>query len=77
MSEDKMFNILLNRYNTVNLSREQVAEVLGLSSATVDRMRYEGLGPNYMKLGHSRNATIKYSLHKVVEYLFIQNIECA
>lgn len=71
----ELVNSLKEKYNTYLLSREQTAETCGISISTLDRLRTNALGPKYKKIGKSKNATIKYSITDVAQYILNQNIE--
>ena len=65
--------ILFNKYNTMILSRKQVAEILNVSTATLDRWRKQGLYLESKKVGITKNAIIQYPLSTVVDYISSQN----
>ena len=49
--EKKQFTeLLIERYSTLNLSRKQTSEALNISTATLDRMKEDGVGPKYTKV---------------------------
>jgi len=68
-SKKELLEILFKRYNSMILSRKEVATILGISTATLDRLRAKGKGPRYKKQDGSKNATVSYSLEAVVDYL--------
>lgn len=68
--QEELRKLLFLRFNTLILSRKQTAEALGMSTATLDRLRQQGLGPNYKKMGdHGKNGMVKYPIDSVVEYI--------
>ena len=64
--------MLVDHYSTLNLSRKQAAEVLNISTATLDRMKENAVGPQYIKVdtnSKSNNGKVFYPVAGIVNYL--------
>lgn len=61
--------MLYTKYNSLVLSRNQVADILNISVATLDRWRSKGLYLNFKKVGNAKNSIVQYSLNTIVDYL--------
>lgn len=70
-SEQKeLFQTLFGTYKKAMLSRKETAEVIGVSVATLDRLKADGVGVEYKKMvGKGANGTVKYPLQAIVRYL--------
>lgn len=74
----ELINLLFQKYGSLNLTREQTAESIGSSTATLDRIRKAGIGPKYLKDGiSSKNGMIRYPIDAVVEYVLSAQIQTA
>ncbi|MDD3476293.1 MAG: hypothetical protein PHI38_05445 [Sulfurimonas sp.] len=73
MDKQEIRNLIYKKYGTFLLSRQQTAEVLNKSVATIDRWKKQGLHLEYKKLGKSKNATIEYPIDSVVNYILNNN----
>lgn len=74
----ELINLLYQKYGSLNLTREQTAESIGSSTATLDRIRKAGLGPKYFKDGaSSKNAMVRYPIDAVVEYILSAQVQTA
>jgi len=51
------------------LTEVEMAEFLKTSIKTLQRERCQGIGFPYLKLGHGRNARVRYYLPHVLEHL--------
>ncbi len=51
------------------MSSGEVATMLGVSEATLSRWRFEGSGPQYLKLGARRKSVVSYRREDVLSYL--------
>lgn len=69
MEEKEIKEMLYAKYNSLVLSRDQVAEILNISVATLDRWRTRGLYLDSKKIGNAKNSTVQYSIGTVVDYL--------
>lgn len=52
------------------LAPEQVAEILQVHTSTLERWRFTGHGPSFLKLGSSRRSPIRYRRQDVEDWLF-------
>lgn len=74
----ELLNLLFQKYNSLNLTREQTAESIGTSTATLDRIRKSGLGPKYFKDGKSsKNGMVRYPIDAVVDYILLTQVQTA
>ena len=76
-TEDKLYDIMLNaliiKYGLI-LTSAQVAELLGISTRTLDERRKSGFDcPKYLQ---EKGKNIYYPAHKVVEYQLIKSKNC-
>ncbi len=78
--EKKQFiELLVELYSTLNLSRKQASEALNVSTATLDRMKEDGVGPKYTKVDTgslSKNGKVFYTVTAIADYLTNNQIEC-
>ncbi len=78
--EKKQFiELLVELYSTLNLSRKQASEALNVSTATLDRMKEDGVGPKYTKVNTgslSKNGKVFYTVTAIADYLTNNQIEC-
>lgn len=51
------------------LDNEQTAALLGIKPNTLEIWRHKGKGPEFLKLGDTRQAPIRYRRSKVTEWL--------
>jgi len=79
--EKKQFvKLLVDLYSTVILSRKQAAEALNMSTATLDRMKDQGIGPAYTKMStdsRSNNGKVFYPVTAIADYLISSQMKCA
>lgn len=79
--EKKQFiQLLTDLYSTVILSRKQAAEALNISTATLDRMKNDGVGPAYTKMdtgSRSNNCKVFYPVTAIADYLISSQMKCA
>lgn len=78
-SEQKeLFSTLFEAYKKAMLSRKETAKVIGVSVATLDRLKSEGIGVEYVKMSSKgANGTVKYPLQAIVRYLTENNVQTA
>ena len=57
------------------LNIEQVSKLINKSPATLGRWRKFGIGPEYRKIGNTRNATIEYTARAIAEYIVNNSIK--
>lgn len=79
--EKKQFvKLLVDLYSTVILSRTQAAKALNMSTATLDRMKAQGIGPAYTKIdtdSRSNNGKVFYPVTAIADYLISSQMMCA
>lgn len=79
--EKKQFvKLLIDLYSTVILSRTQAAKALNMSTATLDRMKAQGIGPAYIKVdtgSRSNNGKVFYPVTAIADYLISSQMMCA
>jgi hypothetical protein len=77
MSEQERLLMLVDmikeKYGNRLLNRDEAAAALGKSTASLDKLRAQGLGPSYIKAG-ACNAQVKYSILDVAEYILSMRI---
>lgn len=73
----ELYSLMLPIYNAL-VSQKNTAKILGVSIATLYRMREQGIGIGYKKLDSlSKNGTVVYPLHEIVRYLTQATIKTA
>ena len=69
-SEEKLYNYLAKKYDSVVLSKEQLREELGIGKSTMDRYVCQNVGiPPYKKLGTSKNSKVVFNILDVAKFL--------
>ena len=61
-----MMSVIYDNLQTMNLSKQQAAKILGCSTQTLDRQRNDGIGVPYSQTGSSN---VKYSLVDVCQHI--------
>jgi len=51
------------------LNQKQTAEIIGVSSSTLDNWRKVGLGPQYKKIDNGKKGRVLYTKSSIVEWL--------
>jgi len=75
--QKELFSLMLPTYGAT-IKQSKAVEVLNVSTATLYRMREQGIGPSYKKLNSkSKNGTVVYPLQEIVRYLTESNIQTA
>ena len=77
--KEQLIKLLVEQYSTLNLSRKQAAETMNSSTATLDRMKENGVGPAYIKVDTnslSNNGRVFYPVTAIAEYLINNQIKC-
>jgi len=70
MLKKQLLDLLHTKYGSLLLTREQCAQEMGMSTATLDRLKKLGLGPQYTKKKSSgKNGSVRYPLDAVVDYI--------
>lgn len=54
---------------TIAFNQKQTAELLGVSSSTLENWRKEGIGIEYIKAGNGKRGRVLYPKIKIAEYL--------
>ena len=60
-----IFNALYGKYNKIVIGKKEMAQETGSSCSTLDRLRKDGLGCQYIK---EDNGNISYPLTEVANY---------
>jgi len=61
---------LQEKYKKVALSKQELANELGLGLSTVSKFMADGIGlPNYKKIGHAKNSRVIFPIVNVAEFL--------
>ena len=77
--KEQLIKLLVEQYSTLNLSRKQAAETMNSSTATLDRMKENGVGPAYIKVDTnslSNNGRVFYPVTAIADYLTSNQIKC-
>ena len=61
--------ILLDKYNTLLLNVEQVSEVTGRSTHSLEADRRNGEGIPFIRVGGKPNSPVRYPIHEVSNFL--------
>ena len=73
----ELYSLMLSQYGAL-VKQNKTAEILNVSTATLYRMREQGIGPSYKKLdSKSKNGTVVYPLQGIVKYLTESNVKTA
>jgi transposase len=76
--QKELYSLLFQEYKKVQLSQKEASKILGVSIATLYRMREQGIGAGYKKLdSKSKNGTVVYPLQLIIRYLTESNIKTA
>ena len=78
--KEQFIKVLVELYSTVILSRTQAAKALNMSTATLDRMKAQGIGPAYTKIDTnscSNNGKVFYPVTAIADYLISSQMMCA
>lgn len=51
------------------LNQKQTAEIIGVSSSTLDNWRREGIGPSYKKIDNGKRGRVLYVKTELLEWL--------
>lgn len=64
------YEYLISKYQKVALSKEELANELGISKYTIDSYISKGYGiPEYTKIGNTRNGKVLFPLISVAKFL--------
>lgn len=76
--QKELYSLLFKEYKKAQLSQKEASRILGVSIATLYRMRDQGIGAGYKKLdSKSKNGTVVYPLHLIIKYLTESNVKTA
>ena len=76
--QKELYSLLFKEYKKAQLSQKEASKILGVSIATLYRMRENGIGASYKKLdSNSKNGTVVYPLQEIVKYLTQSNVKTA
>jgi len=53
----------------VCLNQKQTADILGISSGSLENWRKEGIGPSYKKIENGKRGRVLYPKSSIVEWL--------
>ena len=68
--EKELHEDFTNRYNKSTLTKNELANELGVSVSSINKYISEGSGiPEYIKLGTGRNGKVLFPVVNVVDYL--------
>lgn len=74
----ELLQLLFQKYGSLLLTREQTAEALNISTASLDRMKQSGVGIQYQKDGQTgSNGKVRYPIDSLVEFIVQSNIQTA
>ncbi len=66
---ERTLEMLYAKYKTHRLTKVQVAQILNISVATLDRRRSSLNSPKFVKLGSAKNASIFFPIDEVAKYV--------
>ena len=67
---EQIFNYLNDKYKKLQLNKNEFALESGQSVSTINLNIAKGINlPNYIKMGTSKNASIRFNIFDVAEYL--------
>lgn len=76
--QKELYSLLFKEYKKAQLSQKEASQILGVSIATLYRLRESGVGISYKKLdSKSKNGTVVYPLQEIVRYLTESNVKTA
>lgn len=76
--QKELYSLLFKEYKKAQLSQNETSKILGVSIATLYRLRESGIGISYKKLdSKSKNGTVVYRLQEIVKYLTELNVKTA
>lgn len=65
-----ILQILREKYNKITLTKQEVADELGLSLRTIDKLISEGnILPEPIKIGPKKNSSIRFNIADVANYI--------
>lgn len=73
--KEQLHKELFGKLNTLLFSRRETAEILGMSTSTLDRLKQKGMGPKFQKNDSALNSSVKYSKEEIINYIDGNNNE--
>lgn len=74
----ELLMLLYQKYGSLLLTREQVSEILNISTATLGRMANRAVGIQYQKDGKTgKNGRVRYPIDAVVSYILSNQVKTA
>lgn len=71
-----ILEVLTKKYNKATLTKNEVAEELGLSLRTIDSMlKTELILPKPLKIGDSKNAPVRFNIVDIAEFIIASQTE--
>lgn len=75
--QKELYSLLVKDYGAL-VSQKNTAKILGVSIATLFRLRASGVGPSYKKLdSKSKNGTVVYPLQEIIKFITESNVKTA
>lgn len=69
-SQEKILSMLEEKYGSILLTKNDLAQVMGCSLSTIDNLLKIGTNiPKHIKFGESKNASIRFCNTDVAEFL--------
>jgi len=66
----QQYYLLYNKYGRATINKEELSLEMSVSQSTINTYISKGYGiPNYFKIGTSRNASVRFNLIDVAEFL--------
>ena len=65
-----ILEVLIKKYNKATLTKNEVAQELGLSLRTIDNMIQKKMVlPKPLKIGDSKNAPVRFNIVEIAKYI--------
>jgi len=72
----ELMEMLHKKYESLILSRKDVSRELGISTASLDRLKKNGVGPLYKKKNtNGSNGPVQYAIDAVVDFIITEDIK--
>jgi len=67
---EQLCNYLSDKYKKLTLNKAELANEMGMSQSSINNYISKGYGiPNYRKIGNSKNASVRFNIIDVAEFL--------
>ncbi|MEA2019580.1 MAG: hypothetical protein U9N59_14160 [Campylobacterota bacterium] len=67
---EQLYTMLRDTYKKATLNKAELANEMGCSQSTLNNYISKGYGiPNYLKIGNSKNASIRFNIVDVAEFM--------